>query len=380
MRQYTKDERNFLLLEYHKQKGTRNFKANIVNEFMIKFPNARRPGKNYLTKVFKKQIDHGTVLNLNSKASPGPSHSGRSRSRRNQATMNQVKAVMDRDAAKQIGQRNVSPVSSARRNALGIPKSSWSRIKTELKYHPYKPIARHQLLPADLPRRLAFATWVVSLTDREIMSFLFSDEANFELCGSVNSQNVRRYAELKTSNPVLGGRPDHFFVEKKISPKLMVFCGVKEGGLFGFRIFDNQNMTADIYHTHLQYRVLPQLRQDNGGTLNGLYWAQDGAPCHTADVNVNYLDRQFGNRVISNRSIRGRDWPPRSPDLNPLDFFLWGFLKSKVYTPRPATLAELRANITLEMGRVDPAMINRAMLDFKARCHKCIAANGDFFE
>ena len=89
------------------------------------------------------------------------------------------------------------------------------------------------------------------------MTVLFSDEANFELCGGVNSQNVRRYADLKTSYPVLGGRPEHFFVEKKISPKLMVFCGVKEGGLFGFRIFDNQNMTADIYHTHLQYRVLP---------------------------------------------------------------------------------------------------------------------------
>ena len=83
------------------------------------------------------------------------------------------------------------------------------------------------VLPADLPRRLNFCNWIVSLPDQELMQFLFSDEANFQLCGNVNSQNVRRYAPLKKSDPVNGGRPDHFFVEKRNFPKVMVFCGVK---------------------------------------------------------------------------------------------------------------------------------------------------------
>ena len=51
---------------------------------------------------------------------------------------------------------------------------------------------RHELKPADLPRRLTFCTWMLGLTDNQLLEFLFSDEAVFQLCGHVNSQNVRR--------------------------------------------------------------------------------------------------------------------------------------------------------------------------------------------
>ena len=82
-------------------------------------------------------------------------------------------------------------------------------------------------------------------------------------------------------------------------------------------------MDGRAYHSLLQYHVMPKLRVWNGGDLARLVWPQDGAPCHVTNQNMMYLDRQFEDRVVS----RGRDWPARSPDLNPLDFFLWGFLK-----------------------------------------------------
>ena len=46
-----------------------------------------------------------------------------------------------------------------------------------------------------------------------MLQLLVSDEANFLLCGNINSQNIRQYAELKSSNPEEGGRLDHFAVE-----------------------------------------------------------------------------------------------------------------------------------------------------------------------
>ena len=95
---------------------------------------------------------------------------------------------------------------------------------------------------------------------------------------------------------------------------------------------------------------------------------------------MRYLDRLFGDGVISHRSIRGRDWSARSPDLNPFDFCARGLLKSKAYTPKPRTLEELKGNITTEVGQLDQAMLNRAILDVKARCQKCIAAIGGYFE
>jgi hypothetical protein len=39
-------------------------------------------------------------------------------------------------------------------------------------------------------------------------------------------------------------------------------------------------------------------------------------------------------------------WPPRSPDLSTCDFFLWGYLKSRVYAHNPLTLADLKETIS----------------------------------
>ena len=235
--------------------------------------------------------------------------------------------------------------------------------------------------PQDPPRRLAFCNWLITLTDQQLQEFLFSDEANFLLSGHVNSQNVRRYAPLKSTDPINGGRPEHFAVDKPtFSAKLMVFCGIRRNGTFGLKLYQNKTMDGRAYHSLLQYHVLPQLRQWNGGNLDRLVWAQDGAPCHVTLQNMRYLDSQFGDRVVSRKPIQGRDWPARSPDLNPCDFFLWGFLKSKVYSPRPATLVQLQTNIQREVAALDPAMLLRVLMDVKIRCHKCIAANGGHIE
>ncbi|GBN08985.1 hypothetical protein AVEN_215963-1 [Araneus ventricosus] len=54
------------------------------------------------------------------------------------------------------------------------------------------------------------------------------------------------------------------------------------------------------------------------------------------------------------------EWPPRSPDLNPLDCFLWewrGCIKQRVYATRPPTLQELRNRITDACASVSPAML-----------------------
>ncbi|EFN85682.1 hypothetical protein EAI_02991, partial [Harpegnathos saltator] len=36
------------------------------------------------------------------------------------------------------------------------------------------------------------------------------------------------------------------------------------------------------------------------------------------------------------------EWPPRSPDMNPLDFFFWGYLKDCIYKTKPRNLDNLR--------------------------------------
>ncbi|KOC64644.1 hypothetical protein WH47_12108 [Habropoda laboriosa] len=67
----------------------------------------------------------------------------------------------------------------------------------------------------------------------------------------------------------------------------------------------------------------------------------------------------FNGRVIS----RGGDinWPPRSCDLTPLDFLLWGFLKSKVYANNPKTIDELKNNITAAIDETEFQLCENVM-------------------
>ena len=55
-------------------------------------------------------------------------------------------------------------------------------------------------------------------------------------------------------------------------------------------------------------------------------------------------------------------------------------IEIQVYTPRPRNLDELEMNIRREVAALDPQMINRSIMDMRARAHKCIIAGGGNFE
>ena len=50
-------------------------------------------------------------------------------------------------------------------------------------------------------------------------------------------------------------------------------------------------------------------------------------------------------------------WPPRSPDLNPPDFYLCGYLKTVVYYPMPKTIEDLVANIKREINKIPESVL-----------------------
>ena len=82
------------------------------------------------------------------------------------------------------------------------------------------------------------------------------------------------------------------------SSHIMVFLGLRcDGTLFGYSQIQG-SLNSQRYHTLLQNRVLPDVRQGNGGTLAGLIWQQDGAPPHASDQNIRYLARQFNRRLL----------------------------------------------------------------------------------
>jgi hypothetical protein len=67
---------------------------------------------------------------------------------------------------------------------------------------------------------------------------------------------------------------------------------------------------------------------------------------------------------------------PRSPDLNPCDFFLWGYLKAKLYNPLPKTLDDLEANIEREIKNILKNILEKTFSNFEERCKLVISAEG----
>ena len=82
----------------------------------------------------------------------------------------------------------------------------------------------------------------------------------------------------------------------------------------------------------------------------------------------------FPQKLISRRG--DITWPPRSPDLSPADFFLWGHLKSKIYANNLTILRQLKLNIQQEMEAISKETLTKVFQNFRARLDECRNSQG----
>ncbi|GFV11443.1 putative transposable element [Trichonephila clavipes] len=150
---------------------------------------------------------------------------------------------------------------------------------------------------------------------------LFSDEAHFWLNGYVNKQNCRIWSE---ANPQV-------YVETPLHPEKL----------------------TDVQE---------------------LWFQQDGAACHTARATIDLLKDTFGDRLISR--FGPVNWPPGSCDLTPLDYFLWGYVKSLVYADKPQTLDHLEDNILRVIPDIRPQMLEKVIENWTSRLDYIRASRG----
>lgn len=128
----------------------------------------------------------------------------------------------------------------------------------------------------------------------------------------------------------------------------------------------------------LQDWLFPRLHEDN------FIFQQDGAPPHWSRQVREYLNETLPNRQISRQGagdLALLSWPPRSPDLTPCDFFLWGFVKDNVYVPPlPHNLEELKNRIRTAITPVSMDMLTRVWEEFEYRCNIVRVAGGGHIE
>ena len=74
--------------------------------------------------------------------------------------------------------------------------------------------------------------------------------------------------------------------------------------------------------------------------------------------------------------VQGKAKWSDTPDLNPCDFFLWGYLKSKVYSNRPQSIEQLKDVIRQEITATQYEMTRRVIDDFRERLRQFVDNNG----
>lgn len=141
----------------------------------------------------------------------------------------------------------------------------------------------------------------------------------------------------------------------------------------------NVNVTAEIYSEFLE-EILPNLLEDVPlHILPNIIFQQDGHPAHTSALARVVLNRRFTNRWIGIHSNL-HEWPPRSPDLTPMDFFAWGFIRDQVYKTLPTNRDELIEKIQTASRNITPLMLNKVRQNFMRRVALCLENNGGYLE
>ena len=83
-------------------------------------------------------------------------------------------------------------------------------------------------------------------------------------------------------------------------------------------------VNANLFKKHLEKQLFPEVDK----IMKNKRWIfiQDSAPSHRANLVQDYLKERLQKRFVKNT-----EWPPTSPDCNPLDYHFWNKIKERVY-------------------------------------------------
>lgn len=254
----------------------------------------------------------------------------------------------------------------------GISRDSILRILYRHKYHPYHISLHQELHGDDFHNRVVFCEWALQQmqTNPNFIAYvLFSDESTFTNYGDVNRHNMHYWS---LENP-------HWLrqVEHQRPWSVNVWCGIIGNKLIG-PYFIEGNSNGIKYRNFLE-QELPVLLE--GVTLDvrqSMWFQHDGCPAHYSIAAREVLDRDYNGRWIG----RGGpiNWPARSPDLTSPDFFLWGYLKDKVYQQVPTTRENMIERIRNACAQIPADMLLSCVQSFEERINKCIEVQGEHFE
>lgn len=318
-----------------------------VREYARKYPNRRIPHHTLFTRIYRQLREKG---NFEMKVDRTPRQSA-----------NEENTILELVTE--------NPSTSTRRisKQMRVPKNRVHKTIKQARMHPYHQQIVQKLEQGDDIPRLIFSQWII-WHRRMITRILFTDESQFTRDGINNSRNFHIWAQNNPKSVIQKNSQVRFSIN--------VWCGIYNNRLIGPHIFENR-LTGEIYKNFLEH-TLPGLLENI--PMETLWLQHDGAPAHYSREVREYLSNTFENRWIG----RGGHvaWPPRSPDLTPLDYFLWGALKQEVYAVQINSREQLLQRIidACDIIKSQPNSIAKSVKQLYQRGQKCIEMEGYHFE
>lgn len=253
-------------------------------------------------------------------------------------------------------------------------KKVWKTLR-ENQLHPFHVQRVQALQPQDHPRRVQFCEWLLQQHENDqnfTRKILVMDEASFTRNGINNFRNTHVWS-VENPHAIKRTNFQHRF-------SVNVWAAIVNGILVGPYILPDR-LSGENYLDFLQNHFPGLLEDVPLNIWQNMWLLQDGAPPHYSLIVRQFLDNNFPNRWIGR--VGPVAWPPRSPDLTPCDFFLWGYMKSLVFKTPVNTREELieRINQAAATIRDKPVALLRAVTEsWLRRAQLCVDQNGDNFE
>ena len=147
-------------------------------------------------------------------------------------------------------------------------------------------------------------------------------------------------------------------------------------------VFVDQKTKIDrhVYMDMLNNHLFPWAEANFGG--DPWTFQQDGAPGHKAHETQEFLRQNCPDVITVDPHWRNPigEWPPNSPDLNPLDYAVWSILEEKACQKPHPSVESLKKALKKAWKEITLETLEKIVDNFPKRLKACVDANGGYFE